>query len=234
MRAFSGFPAGKIRTVPLPELFFTQVLPSIESLAELKVTLHIMWRLSQKRSYPPGLPLDQLLADVNLLQSLAGPKGAAEEQIRQGLELAIARGTLLKVTLSNGQEFCFVNSEKGRQAVEQAQRGELKLGNGDVLPSPGGAAQRPNIFQLYEQNIGLLQPMIVEELKEAEQLYPAEWIEDAFREAVTRNKRNWRYIQAILESWEAEGRDGSRGDQDDRRRYVNGKYAAYLKPKPGE
>jgi DnaD/phage-associated family protein len=66
--------------------------------------------------------------------------------------------------------------------------------------------ERPNIFVLYEQNIGLLSPMIAEELKEAADHYPTEWIEAAFREAVLYNKRNWKYIRAILRRWETEGR----------------------------
>ena len=60
--------------------------------------------------------------------------------------------------------------------------------------------------------IGMLNPMISEELWEAEQIYPHSWIEDAFREAVSRNRRSWKYIAAILERWEREGRgDGEPG-----------------------
>ncbi|MBE3559929.1 MAG: DnaD domain protein [Ktedonobacteraceae bacterium] len=66
--------------------------------------------------------------------------------------------------------------------------------------------ERPNIFVLYEQNIGLLSPLIAEELKDAAEQYPPEWIEDAFREAVQYNKRKWSYIRAILRRWETEGR----------------------------
>ena len=42
-------------------------------------------------------------------------------------------------------------------------------------------AQRPSIFSLYEQNIGLLTPLLAEQLVEAERRYPAGWIEDAAR-----------------------------------------------------
>jgi len=66
--------------------------------------------------------------------------------------------------------------------------------------------ERPNIFTLYEQNIGLLAPLIADELKDAADHYPAEWIEAAFREAVQHNKRKWSYIHAILRRWETEGR----------------------------
>ena len=65
---------------------------------------------------------------------------------------------------------------------------------------------RPNIFVLYEQNIGLLSPLIADELKDAADQYPAEWIEVAFREAVLHNKRKWSYIRAILRRWETEGK----------------------------
>jgi DnaD/phage-associated family protein len=65
---------------------------------------------------------------------------------------------------------------------------------------------RPNIFVLYEQNIGLLSPLLADELKDAADQYPPEWIEEAFREAVQHNKRKWSYIRAILRRWETEGR----------------------------
>jgi DnaD/phage-associated family protein len=56
----------------------------------------------------------------------------------------------------------------------------------------------------------MLTPMIAEELREAEKLYPETWISDAIKEAVFRNKRNIRYIIKILERWSAEGKsDGT-------------------------
>ena len=76
-----------------------------------------------------------------------------------------------------------------------------------MLVEPRIAVERPNIFQLYEQNIGLLQPIIAEQLQEAEDTYPAEWIEEAFTIAAEQNVRNWRYVRAILDRWLAEGRD---------------------------
>ena len=85
---------------------------------------------------------------------------------------------------------------------------------------------------LYEQNIGMLQPMIAEELQEAEQRYPREWIEEAFKIAAEANVRKWRYIRAILERWATEGRDDAeagQGSQADRYRVIKGKYKDYIK-----
>ena len=89
---------------------------------------------------------------------------------------------------------------------------------------------RLTIFELYEQNVGLLTPLLVEELREAAESYPPEWIEEAFREAVGYNRRNWRYVRRILENWATQGR-GERGaaggrpqSPRDPRRYLEGQY----------
>jgi len=71
------------------------------------------------------------------------------------------------------------------------------------LPAP----ERPNIFRLYEANIGPLTPMMAEMLKEDAREYPPQWIEDAVGEAVERNIRNWRYVRAILKTWKEKGRE---------------------------
>jgi DnaD/phage-associated family protein len=154
------------------------------------------------------------------------------------LQRAVDRGVLLVAVVDRpggGQEsFYLLNTDKGRLAIEQWRKGEIRLVEATAGPAPQLRSERPNIFILYEQNIGLLQPVIADELREAESVYPAEWIEDAFREAAAQNKRNWRYIQRILERWAASGRGQSEGKGDfrpgdDRRRYVEGKYAEYFK-----
>ena len=75
----------------------------------------------------------------------------------------------------------------------------------------------------------MLTPLIAEELKDAESRYPADWIREAFREAVAHNKRNWRYIGRILERWAVEGKDHGKSGRDtekadDPDKYIRGKY----------
>ena len=60
---------------------------------------------------------------------------------------------------------------------------------------------RPNVFKLYEENIGPLTPMIADALKDAETIYSIEWIAEAIELAVKNNKRNWKYSEAILKRW---------------------------------
>jgi len=64
---------------------------------------------------------------------------------------------------------------------------------------------------LYEQNIGALTPLIADELRDAEQTYPAKWIEEAIKIAVENNTRRWRYVSAILERWRLEGKQAKDG-----------------------
>jgi DNA replication protein len=165
-----------------------------------------------------------------LLRGLRAYHQNPEEALNEGLERAVARGTLLRVAVRKGEEedeWYFLNTDKGRRTVERFRRGEIAP---EVIPLADEvhlAAERPNIFVLYEQNVGLLQPIIAEELREAEQTYPAEWIEEAFQIAAELNKRNWRYVRAILERWVTEGKDDEKRARDyreDGRRYLKGKY----------
>ncbi len=206
MTEFTGFPQ-KMRFTPIPNLFFSSVLPQIEDLVELKVTLHVFWAIYQRRGYPRFVTFNELLGDAALISAIKGEQGP-DDLLRQGLSKAVRRGTLLHLSLERDgevEDIYFINSEADRRAVAKVESGELKLG-GELKKEQARVEERPNIFVLYEQNIGLLTPIIAEELKEAESTYPSSWIEDAFREAVRRNKRSWRYIARILERWAAEGR----------------------------
>src|SRR5436309_573066 len=98
---FTGF-VGDDRRVQMPERFITEVLPAITSVAELKVTLHVFWLLGTKTGKPRCVCWSELAADVTLARSLAGGRGPrpAEEWLREGLELAVARGTLLHLVVA--------------------------------------------------------------------------------------------------------------------------------------
>jgi DnaD/phage-associated family protein len=118
-------------------------------------------------------------------------------------------------------------------------RGERTLGPFGPAPAPtepdADTAEQTSIFELYEQNIGLLTPILAEKLQDAEGRYPNDWIEAAFDEAVTNNKRSWRYIERILERWAAEGKNSGqdRGPVEralDPDKYTKGKYAFLFRP----
>ncbi|HMX74364.1 MAG TPA: DnaD domain protein, partial [Anaerolineales bacterium] len=77
--------------------------------------------------------------------------------------------------------------------------------------------ERSNLFKLYEENIGPLTPLVADVLKDAEEIYQAEWITEAIGLAVENNKRNWKYVEAILKRWKEEGRAEKQDRRNDKK-----------------
>ncbi len=211
---FGGIPAGA-KAVPVPAILFTSVFPSIEDVAELVVTLYATAAVQRLRRFPRLLEAAALRADRALVETLASllPHDDVDQAFQRGLDAAVARGTLLRLQPSqSGADdpargpLLTLNSAADRRAVERVQRGQLAAATGWIIePAQPRAAQ--NVYAIYEQTIGPISPQIADELSEAEGLYPAEWIEEAFRESAELNKRSWRYVKRILERWQQEGRD---------------------------
>jgi len=208
VKGFSGFPAGKQRLTPVPNLFFSELLPAIENIAELKVTLYAFWALTQQDGPVRYLRLTDFLSDTTFVNGLGSNIQAATEALLDGIERAVARGTFLHVNVegADGQlDLYFLNSERGRAAIEGITKGEWRPWPDEEKPVTL-LVDRPNIFVLYEQNIGALTPIIADELRDAEQTYPPQWIEEAIKIAVENNVRRWRYVVTILERWRLEGK----------------------------
>jgi len=235
MKQFSGFPA-KMQFTPIPNVFFSRLLPQISDIAELKTTLHIFGSLYHKRGYPRFITYSELLGNTSLMSSLTGGAKSPDEILRNALEMAIKRGTLLHMVVDRDgapEDIYFLNTESDSQIVAKIRNGEFRLpglkAGGQALSK---TEEQPDIFTLYEQNIGMLTPMIAEELLEAEKHYPVGWIRDAIKEAVNQNKRKWNYISAILERWSSEGRRNGtyrRYSKTDPDKYIKGKYGGVVR-----
>jgi len=232
MKQFGGFPT-KMEFTPLPNLFFSTLLPQINDITELKVTLHILGELYRKRGYPRFVTYRELIGNTSLVNSLRETTKPSEEALRIALEMATQRGTFLHLVLDRDgtpEDIYFPNTQSNRQLSTKIQKGEVNLrGLKAVGQTYVETEEQPDIFTLYEQNIGMLTPMIAEELREVEKLYPVTWIKDAIKEAVSLNKRNWRYIARILERWSSEGRDSGAYRRDSAKKtgpdkYIKGKY----------
>lgn len=214
MTPFVGFPGGKTRFTPLPDLFFTRLLVEIRDLDELKLLSLMFYYLNRQEGFPRYMTLAELEGEGTVLSALKHSEDDSQEvlvsRLHAAVEQCVAHRTLLSVQIADPKGetvYLLANTAQGREAVRQVTAGELVLERRGAVSEPHISGTRPNIYELYEQNIGLLQPLLAETLLEAERDYPAEWIEDAFRIAVENNARNWRYIDAILRRWAAEGRD---------------------------
>jgi len=240
---FAGF-SDRPAYVPVPAAILGTLLRDIDSLGELKVTLHICRRLHEHRGSPRFARRSDLIADRTLLQALR-VEGEAAEQPGAGVDPFLAktvdRGTLLEIGVRDGdvEDVCYLlNTPANRVVAAEVVRGERQLGPLVAAAPPAEALaerSRATIFELYEQNIGLLTPLLAEDLREAELTYPAAWVEDAFREAVSSNKRSWRYVKRVLDAWADRGR-GTGGETRRRpdppadwRRYIEGRYGRLIR-----
>ena len=202
---FSGFPSSGEATA-VPRLFFSQLLPSISRVEELLVSLYFFYAQGRiKGRSPHFLTTSELAAETTLIRALANFCDDAQAALKGGLALSAERGTLLKIEMEadgKSQAAYLLNSPSRRRALAGLSQVRLE----EPLP-PAEPLGATTIFALYEENIGALTPLIVDELKDAEERYPWPWLQAAFREAAAMNKRSWRYIQAVLKRWETEGPD---------------------------
>jgi DNA replication protein len=225
MKQFSGFQEGKLPLTPVPGQFFTELLPEIDHLGELKVTIYAFWRLDRLEGSFHYLRRVDFLEDLQFMQGLDADHQRAQDLLDEALLNCVQRGTLLEVQIEYDQElevFYFLNSPRGLAAVQAINRGDWHP-SADAHAPLDLSLDHSNIFQIYEQHIGPLTPMIAEALQEAEDAYPYSWIEEAMRLAVTNNVRRWTYVEAILRRWQEEGRHDRKDRRDtekDRRRYA--------------
>ena len=221
-----GFPDDS-RTTPLPNPVFGPVLEELDDPAALKCLLRAFWLHSQKRSFPRYVTRGELIADRTMSRALASSGSRPDDALDEALGNLEDLGLLLHLRMPQGdgsQDVYVPNTREGRMAAEH-----LKAeGMDGAVRAPAmrrqAPAAKPNIFALYEENIGIIGPMLAETLKAAEETYPEAWIEEAFRLAVERNRRSWRYIEAILMAWATEGREhgepGGRPKKVDAREWI--------------
>ncbi len=209
--SFQGFPKGTTH-IPVPSPLMGAMLQKINNLEELKCILRVVWLLNQKKGHPRFLTVEEVLADKMLASSLKYDESSTTEELKRTL-LKLVKHDILLCTMSklNGtiRQLYMLNSEQGRKSLEDINNGRVpaitQLENPDQIPAENHL--KSNIFALYEENVGILTPIMVESLKDAENSYPWPWIEEAFQLAIGRNIRNWLYISRILERWTTEGKD---------------------------
>ena len=212
------------KTWPVPRSLITDILPAMTDLNELHVVLAMLRLVLEAGDVSAPFEESTFVRDRTLRDALrvVGSGNSADYRIATGLDLAVGRGVLLRFrTIEDQHERVWytIATPEAKSAIDRMLQGESlpprSLWEGDSAPRI--EPERPTVFRLYEQNIGLLSPIIADQLVRAMERYPREWIEDAIGEAVAYNRRNWRYIQRILQNWATTGRSEDRPGSDERR-----------------
>ncbi|AKG53497.1 DnaD/phage-associated domain protein [Dehalogenimonas sp. WBC-2] len=223
MKRFDGFPE-RFEFVAIPRPFLSQVMPLIDNLDELKVILEFFNLLYQKKGSPVYVSATEIASNTSSSLDL--------ELIVGSLERAVGHDIIIPLKYAEHETLYFLNDEHNRRVIARIKCGELQLPGISALPvSPVKPTDLPDVFNIYEQNIGLITPIIADELKEALRLYPEVWLKEAIGEAARLNKRNWRYINKILDNWATQGRNDGTYQRDitaGADKYVKGKYGRFV------
>jgi DNA replication protein len=220
-KLFMGFQENSEKFTGIPDEFFRDVLPNLDDINEIKICLYVLWKAYMVGDFGIPFSVSSLLLDDIFNNGLIIGKENIQEVIKKTLETAVNDGILLKKSSSSNDqhEMYFINCPSGKIALSE-KKSELAFSHTTLDQI------QPNIYQLYQENIGPLTPIIADALKNAEDIYPEKWVREAIQIAVQNNVRRWRYVESILDRWQKEGRDGTdrENDQEDYRRYIKGEY----------
>lgn len=231
---FAGFPKPKRNYSQLPHAL-VDMLPEITSLSELKVVLYTLrhtWGFSEYGK-PKRLTIDEFMNGRKRTNGSRYDRGTglSNNSVINGLRDAEEHGFVvidvddhdkgrikkyyrLKIDDSKtwGSEPQDLKSDM--QNVHSYSAKDAHRTEKDTLENnqPPEEQPRARIFRLYEELCGqTIGSFVYDELKDAQQSYPAEWIEDAFKEAMLNNAKSWKYVRTILERWSREGRVDRKG-----------------------
>lgn len=210
------------RLMPLPAQFVEQVLPQITSIVELKVTLHVFALVTRQPVRPRRVSWEMLCDDTTLMHSLqvTAVHARPRDLLAEGLSAAVQRGTLMHVVRVDAHDRAvnwYLVRTDANLAWAARHNGVLDGAEPTVLPA---------VIAVYEQHIGVVSPMILAEIQQAQRRYPDAWIIDAIHEAVVANAHSWRYVAKVLARWGRDGRHGVAPDATtiDAQRYTDGTY----------
>ena len=184
-----------------------------------------------------GFIADDVLELIGIQSFQNDPKPSADKLTECGLFIRVEGGYQIHDFLEYNYSRQQINdikakrAEAGRQGGRPAKQNESKMKANEKqneshththahtpshIPIPIPDTPTPTnstpavVFEVYENEIGLLTPFVAEEIKVALEDYPEEWIVKAIRESVAQNKRSWKYALAILKRWKVEGVDGNK------------------------
>lgn len=213
---FGGFLIGGGPPVSIPAAFFSDVLPRISLIDELQVTLTLFRLVGETGGLETPIAEATLVQDSSLRQAMRveGSPREPDRRIALGLDLAVARGTVLRFSATAERKeatWYYVNTNVNRATLSAMARGAISAPEIVWINAkqPEITLELPNAFRLYEQNIGPLTPLLADQIGRAMEEYPADWLEEAIGEAVAYNRRSWRYISRILENWATQGKNDS-------------------------
>ncbi|MXX92581.1 MAG: DnaD domain protein [Chloroflexi bacterium] len=230
-------PPQPIKGFPLPDDFATtrvpnavlgRVLSTIEDADEIKLILRAIWLLEHQRGYPRYITRNDLRRDRIL--SVTIPDQSDFDRI---LQSAIERGVFVEVSINDNSCLMF-NTESARRASIEVSTTTDNLNEDDNgWETAAVSTALADAFRAYEENIGILSPMIRQSILAALEDFTDEDITHAVRIAVENESRSWSFVAGVLRRWARDGipherTDGTTGGGSDRERISQAELRRYL------
>ena len=196
------------KMIPVPAQLFTEILPRLHNESQLRATLYTWYAIASKGSGQRYVYLSQLLTDPVLLSwftHLGGKNG-----IQRGLDQSCREGIFLQLQIGEDDKMLAPNDESGARLITDMKSESVAHHNQSRDSSPETNYERTvvsNVVEKYENEIGMLTPVIADMIAIAEQTYPTTWILEALDIAAQSNARSWKYVTAILARWKNEGKN---------------------------
>jgi len=205
-----GFPEPMTYT-PVPDSMLGKFLVEFQDEYLLRCFLRILWHLHKSKDKIKSVDIATLEGDLVIgsilsnrdSQDLSRLSTALKEMYDFHLVLLVNAGA------DNKNLRVVLNTQNNVKLIEKFGWIRTKLIEATRVLSD--LSVQSNVFGLYEQNIGLITPLVADELRDMENEYPITWVEEAIQLSVTYNRKSIRYISTILERWRNEGRDGGSG-----------------------
>ena len=230
-------PPQQIKGFPLPDDFATtrvpnavlgRVLSSIDDADEIRLILRAIWLLEHQRGYPRYITRDNLQRDRVL--SVVIPDQSDFDRI---LRSATERGIFVEASINDTPCLMF-NTESARRASIEVSSTTRNSDNGnDGWETAAASTGSADAFGAYEENIGILSPMIRQSILAALEDFTDEDITHAVRIAVENESRSWSFVAGVLRRWARDGipherADRTAGGAPDRERISQAELRRYL------
>lgn len=183
----------------VPNAVLSAVLNEVEESETVKLILRAVWLLERQRGFPASITVNELRHDRVLIRVFK-----SKEKFNAALDQSLNLGVLIKFELNN-TDALMLNTVSATRQVENVKDTQPESIEEDGWDASVGSEMPNDAFRAYEENIGILSPMIRENITAALQDFSDEDIIEAIKIAVENENRSWSYVAGVLRKWARDG-----------------------------
>ena len=183
----------------VPNAVLSAVLNEVEESETVKLILRAVWLLERQRGFPASITVNELRHDRVLIRVFK-----SQEKFNVALDQSLNLGVLIKFELNN-TDALMLNTVSATRQVENVKDTQPENIEKDGWDASVGSDMPDDAFRAYEENIGILSPMIRENITAALQDFSDQDIIEAIKIAVENENRSWSYVAGVLRKWARDG-----------------------------